>query len=59
MKEGYEKNKYVYALVLTDISMPVMDGYELADEIRNFYRQNRIAQPMIVACTDQVEEKFI
>lgn len=35
---GLEDGKHIYGLVLTDISMPVMDGFELADEIRSFYR---------------------
>lgn len=39
--------------------MPVMDGYEATSEIREFYRQNQVMQPMIVACTGHVEEQFI
>ena len=39
--------------------MPVMDGYELADEIRNFYRINKVPQPMIVAITGHIEEDYI
>ena len=35
---GLEDGLHVYGLVLTDISMPVMDGFELAEEIRSFYR---------------------
>ena len=39
--------------------MPVMNGYEAASEIRDFYHQNKVTQPMIVACTGHVEEEFI
>ena len=59
VKEAYNNNSHVYGLVLTDISMPVMDGYEEAQEIRNFYREKRVPQPMIVACTGHVEDAYI
>lgn len=39
--------------------MPVMDGFEAADKIRNFYRDHKVPQPMIVACTGHVEEEYI
>ena len=39
--------------------MPVMDGYEASQEIRDFYRQKNVPQPMIIACTGHVEEQFI
>ena len=38
VKDGFEKDARIYGLILTDISMPVMDGFEVADEVRNFYR---------------------
>ena len=59
VREAHSKKRAIYSLVLTDISMPVMDGYELADEIRNYYRQNCLPQPMIVACTGHIEDQFI
>ena len=59
VKDSFENGLHIYGLILTDISMPIMDGYEVAEEIRNFYRLNGVQQPMIVACTGHVEEEFI
>lgn len=39
--------------------MPIMDGYEAAVTIRDFYVSNLVPQPMIIACTGHVEEEFI
>ena len=39
VKDTFEKDSQVYGLILTDISMPVMDGFEVAEEVRNFYRE--------------------
>ena len=33
---------HVYALIITDISMPVMDGYEASSEIRKFYKTRQV-----------------
>ena len=59
VQDSFQSGSHIYGLILTDISMPVMDGFEEADEIRNFYRINKVAQPMIVACTGHVEEDYI
>ena len=37
VKDSYNSGSHVYGLVITDISMPLMDGYELSDSIRDFY----------------------
>ena len=42
-----------------DLSMPRMNGYECTYNIRKFYRQNNLLQPMIVACTGHSEDKYI
>ena len=59
VKDGFEKGTHVYGLVLTDISMPIMDGFEEAEKIRNFYRECQVTQPMIVAITGHIEEAYI
>ena len=40
VKEALAGGKHIYGLIITDISMPIMDGYEAASEIREFYRIN-------------------
>ena len=42
-----------------DCSMPVIDGYQATDLIREFAKKNGLCQPMIVACTGHTEEEFI
>ena len=42
VKMAFENETHVYGLVLTDISMPVMDGFELSEEIRSFYRDHNV-----------------
>lgn len=43
-----------YNLVLMDLHMPVMDGYEAAREIRKFERENGLGLTPIVALTGSV-----
>ena len=40
IKEAYNNRQHIYGLIITDISMPVKDGYELAEEVREFYDYN-------------------
>lgn len=55
--EMFEKNmkkmccQYKYKMVITDINMPIMDGYQLAENIIKFCRENRIAQVPVIAVT--------
>jgi CheY-like chemotaxis protein len=39
VKDFYNKSKTIYGLIITDCSMPVMDGYETSQAIRKFYTQ--------------------
>jgi CheY-like chemotaxis protein len=57
--ESFESESHIYGLIITDISMPVMDGYDASQKIREFYRLKSVPQPLIVACTGHVEEEFI
>ena len=59
VKNSFVSGQHIYGLIITDISMPVMDGYEVSEAIREFYRINHVPQPMIIACTGHVEEEFI
>ena len=59
VKDGVNNGSHIYGLVITDISMPVMNGYDASQEIREFYRQLQVPQPMIIACTGHMEEEFI
>lgn len=38
VKDSLEGGCHLYGLIITDISMPVMDGYEEATQIRDYYR---------------------
>ena len=42
-----------------DCSMPIMDGYTATDKIRALYKNSKVEQPMIVACTGHTEEEYI
>ena len=39
--------------------MPIMDGYQATQEIREFLRQNQIVQPVITAVTGHTEESYV
>lgn len=59
IKDSFKSGQHIYSLVITDISMPVMDGFDEAVAIRSFYSENNVPQPLIVACTGHVEDQFI
>lgn len=59
VKDAHQSGSHVYGLILTDISMPIMDGFEEAENIRNYYQKHGVQQPMIVACTGHVEDAYI
>jgi CheY-like chemotaxis protein len=54
VKKAYSEG-YSYGIIFMDASMPVLDGYEATDEIRNYMRRMNILQPMVVATTGHTE----
>ena len=48
-----------YGIIITDCSMPGMNGYEVAKKIRQYHSKYRLEQPYIVACTGHTEQGFI
>ncbi len=39
VKEAFIKQKYSYGLIFMDCSMPIMNGYDATDAIRNYIRE--------------------
>ena len=52
------KNGFAYNLILTDFSMPVMDGIESTRRIREFLREFNGQQPKIIGITGHVTGEF-
>ena len=51
-----------YCLILSDLNMPIMDGYEFAEKLNNMmtkYRITKTRRPKLVAVTGNVERAFI
>lgn len=46
-------------LIFMDCSMPILDGYEASDQIREYIRDNGLQQPQIIALTGHTEEEYI
>jgi CheY-like chemotaxis protein len=59
VKKALNAGNYSYGLILMDCSMPIMDGFEATDNIRNLLRKDNILQPMIIACTGHTEDEYI
>ena len=59
IKKAHEDKSYEYGLIFMDCSMPILDGYEATDKIREYLRKNYELQPMIVACTGHTENEYI
>ena len=51
-----------YGLILTDLSMPGMDGFQFVEEARNVLKEAEIPKhdtPTIAAVTGHVESEYI
>jgi CheY-like chemotaxis protein len=48
-----------YSLIITDLQMPRLDGYQTSRQIRAYYESKNIKQPVIIACTGHIEQKYI
>ena len=59
VKQAHFEGNYTYGLIFMDCSMPIMDGYESTDLIRQFNKNHKIQQPKIIACTGHTEQEFV
>lgn len=59
VEDLYKRHNENYGLVITDLSMPIWDGYVLSNKIRSFYSEHMVKQPMIIACSGHTEEEYI
>ena len=61
LKQSYSM-AMTYSIIFSDISMPVMNGYESTQAIRDFLQTEvgirREQQPFIVGVTGHVEERY-
>ena len=57
--EQVVNNNKLYKLIITDLSMPVMDGYQATVKIRQYMANNLLRQPVIIACTGHTAQEFI
>ena len=39
--------------------MPIMNGYDASEKIRQYQKNHRLQQPMIIACTGHTEQEYI
>ena len=60
IKNDVEQNgRCTYGLVLTDLSMPVVDGYQASTAIRQHLLDRGLTQPLICAVTGHTEELYV
>lgn len=45
------KNKQKFRMIFLDLNMPIMDGYECAEELKRFFIQNPVYKCPVIACS--------
>ena len=50
---------YSYAIIFMDCNMPIMDGYQSSEKIKNYQKINNQELSYIVACTGHTENEYI
>ena len=48
-----------FKLILMDCNMPILDGYDATEQIRQFLFEMDIEQPIIVAVTGHTEPSYV
>jgi CheY-like chemotaxis protein len=59
VKKAFKQKEFSYGLIFMDCSMPIMNGYDASDAIRQYVKDRNFMQPMIVACTGHTEDEYI
>jgi len=57
--QAFRGQKCGFDLILMDCNMPFMDGYDAAQEIREYLYQRKLRQPIIIATTGHTEPEYV
>ena len=58
-KKIFIQDENSYGLIFMDCSMPIMNGYDATEKIRQYSKSMKVQQPMIVALTGHTELEYI